>query len=96
MDCRKLVQLIPTANWEALSDKLINLILQSKNEDKMLSKLANNILHHWQHDTVISESGLTVLLEAAFLLEPDNTIEASNELQLTSLAEKLKEIATKV
>ena len=96
MDCRKLVQLIPTANWEALSNKLINLILQSKNEDKMPSKLANNILHHWQHDTVISESGLTVLLEAAFLLEPDNTIEASNELQLTSLAEKLKEIATKV
>ena len=96
MDCRKLVQLIPTANWEALSDKLINLILRSKNEDKMPSKLANNILHHWQHDTVISESGLAVLLEAAFLLEPDNTIEASNELQLTSLAEKLKEIATKV
>lgn len=96
MDYCKLVQSIPAANWELLSDKLINLILKSKNEDKMPCKLANEILHHTQHDTIVSESGLTDLLEAAFLLEPDKTIEALNELQLTSLAEKLKEIAKEI
>lgn len=96
MEYRKLAQLIPATSWEALSDKLVNLILKSKNEDKMPSKLANDILHHWQHDTIISESGITALLEAAFLLEPDKAIEALNELQLTSLSERLKEIATKI
>lgn len=92
----KLVQLIPAASWEVLSDKLLNFVLKSKNEDKMPSKLANNILHHQQHDTLMSESGLTALLEAAVLLEPDKTIEALNELQLVSLAEKLEETATNI
>ena len=96
MDYRKLVQLIPAASWEMLSGKLLNFILKSKNEDKMPSKLANSILHHWQHGTLVSESGLTALLEVAFSLEPDKTIEALNELQLTSLAEKLREVATKI
>ena len=96
MNRHKLIQSIPAAKSKMLSDKLINFILTSKSDEKMPIRLANSILHHWQHDTLTTENGLTVLLEAAFLLEPDKTIEALNELQLTSVAEKLKEISTKI
>lgn len=91
MNYHKLIQSIPTAKWKMLSDKLVNFILTSKNDEKMPTRLANSILHHSQHDTLLTEAGLTVLLEAAFLLEPDKTVNALTELQLTNVAEQLKE-----
>jgi len=56
----------------------------------MPSQLANTILHHWQNDILISESGLTALLEAAVLLEPDKTVEAFNQLELADMVEQIK------
>jgi len=95
MDYRKLVETIPVAKRETVSNKLIDLILSSKNDEKMPSQLASTILHHWQNDILISESGLTALLEAAALLEPEKTIEAFTQLELAGLAEQIKEVATK-
>ena len=83
------------AKREPLSNKLIDLILSSKNDEKMPSQLANTILHYWQNDILISESGLTALLEAAALLEPDKTIEAFTQLELADFAEQIKEAAAK-
>lgn len=93
MDYRKLVEGIPVAKRELLSNKLIDLLLSSKNDEKMPSQLATTILHHWQNDILISESGLTALLEAAALLEPDKTIETFTQLELTGFAEQIKEAA---
>jgi len=95
MDYRKLVETIPVAKREPLSNKLIDLVLSSKNDEKMPNQLANTILHHWQNDILISESGLTALLEAAALLEPDKTIEVFTQLELASCAEQLKEVTAK-
>jgi len=95
MDYRKLVETIPVPKQEQLSDRLIDFLLSSKNDDKMPSQLANTILHHWQNDILISESGLTALLEAAVLLEPDKTIGAFTELGLTGMAEQIKQSAPK-
>jgi len=94
MDYRKLVELIPTANREMISQKLVDFILTSKNDEKMPSQLANAILHFWQHNVLESESGLTVLLEAALLLEPDKTVSVFSELQMTIIAEQIKAALT--
>jgi len=94
MDYRKLVELIPIANREMLSNKLVDFILTSKNDEKMPSQLANTILHYWQQDVLKSESGLTALLEAALLLEPDKTVSAFGELQMTNIAEQIKAALT--
>lgn len=90
MDYEKLVQMIPVGKWEMLSDKLVDFILSSKNDEKMSSQLANTILHYWQQDVLKSESGLTALLEAALLLEPDKTVNVFNELQMANIAEEIK------
>jgi len=95
MDYRKLVETIPVGKREPLSNKLVDLILSSKNDDKMPSQLANTILHHWQNDILISESGLTALLEAAALLEPDKTVEVFTQLELADFAPQIKEALVK-
>jgi hypothetical protein len=95
MDYRKLVEAIPVAKREPLSNKLIDLILSSKNDEKMPTQLANTILLHWQNDILISESGLTALLEATVLLELDKTIEVFTQLELAGFAEQIKEATVK-
>jgi len=95
MDYRRLVEAIPVVKREPLLNKLIDLILSSKNDEKMPSQLANTILLHWQNDILITESGLTALLEAAILLEPDKAIEVFAQLELADFAEQLKEVVAK-
>lgn len=95
MDYRKLVEAIPIAKRMPLLNKLIDFVLSSKNDEKMPTQLANTILLHWQNDILISESGLTALLEAAVLLEPEKTIETFTQLELEGFAEQIKEVAAK-
>lgn len=90
MDYRKLVELIPLAKRRTLSDKLVDFILTSKNDEKMPSQLANTMLHYWQQDVLEGESGLTALLEAALLLEPEKTVNAFTELEMANIAAQIK------
>jgi len=92
MDYRRLVELIPTANWGTVSDRLVDLVLTSKNDEKMPSQLANKILYYWQQNVLRSESGIAALLEAAVLLEPEKTIAALGELQMLDVAEQVKKM----
>jgi len=90
MEYNRLVEAIAVEKWRAVSDKLVDIILTSKNDEKMPSQLANTILSHWQRDVLSTQAGLTALLEAAVVLEPEKTVTALNELQLTSIAEQIK------
>jgi len=95
MDYRKLVEMVSAAKREALSSKLVDVILLSKNDEKMTGQLANTILYYWQHGTLMTESGLTALLEAAVLLEPDKTVEIFTALELAELAAEIKDAVVK-
>jgi hypothetical protein len=90
MEYAKLVGLIPAEKREMLSNKLVDFILTSKNDEKMSSQLANTFLHFWQQNLLTSENWLTTLLEAALLLEPEKTVNLFNELQMTNIAEQIK------
>jgi len=92
----KLVETVPAEKREKLSDKLIDLVLASKNDDKMPTGLANTILYCWQRGPLTSDVGLAALLEAAVLLEADRTIEVlEREFQLVDTAKAVKEILMK-
>lgn len=82
--------MISAEKWKPLSDKLIDFILTSKNDEKMPNQLANTILYHWQHDALKTEYGLAALLEAAVTLESEKTINVFIELQMTGVAEQIK------
>jgi hypothetical protein len=95
MDYRKIIGNVLVLKREGLSTKLIDVILLSKSDDKMPSQLANTILQQWQQDTLITESGLTALLEAAVLLDPAKTVEALTALELADIAGQIKEATVK-
>jgi len=96
MTYHKVVETIPLKKRKELSDKLIDAILVSKNEDKMPAGLANAILYHWQRGLLAGDADLAALLEAAVLLEPDKTMEIlEGELQLMDAVKTVKEVLMK-
>ena len=70
MDYNGLVDLVDESQWQSLLDKLVDLILTTKNDEKMPSTLARRFLHLWQQDRLVSKMGIAVLLEAGVSLEP--------------------------
>jgi hypothetical protein len=91
MDYSELVKSIPVERRKILADGLVDIILKSKNTDKMPSDLANIILHQWQQNLLTSQSGLSALLGAAALLEPEKTSSVLEDLQLDEIAKKIEE-----
>lgn len=90
MDYPEIVKFIPAEKRDLISDQLMNLILSSKNEEKMPRQLANTILLNMKNGNSESKSGLAALLEAALLLEPEKEMNAFCELQLPTVAEQIK------
>lgn len=90
MDFSRLIDMTPVSKRQPLSNKLTDFILTSKSDDKMPSVLAHTLLHYWQLNLLESEMGLTALLEASVLLEPEKTLAAFNELQLTNVTEEIR------
>lgn len=90
MDYRKLAELIPREKRRNAANKLVDIILSSKNDDKMPSDLANVILRQWQQNLLVSMSGLSALLNAAVSLEQEKTLAVLGEFQLDEIADKIK------
>jgi hypothetical protein len=90
MDYLKLVELIPAEKRGKTADLLVDIILSSKNDDKMPTHLANTILHQWQQNLLHSVTGLSNLLQASILLEQEKTITLLRELQLSEIANRIK------
>ena len=91
MDYPKLVELVPVEKMGPLSDQLLNFILTTKNEAKMTPKLANCMLDAMQHGDTKNKIGVSVLLEAALQVEPEKTMTAIGEMQMTQLSDAIKQ-----
>lgn len=92
---RNMIETVPSDKRGLLSEKLADVILSTKNDDKMPTELANTILYYWQRNLLLVEQGLTALLEAAALLEPEKTTTVLTELSLTEIAERVKQTSGK-
>jgi len=82
MKLEKIVERIPSSSWEAISEKLIDIVLNSSNSNKMPSGLAKTILYYWQRDQLNTKIGIQRLLEASTLIDPEETVEVLKELDL--------------
>ena len=92
MALERIARKIPTSLWTIASEKLVDIVLNSSNAEKMPSDLAKTILYYWQRDQLATEVGLKRLLEAAMILEPEKTIETIDSLGLSELVIMLKEM----
>ena len=71
MDYRKIVGQIPPSKFEALSDRLLDALLEAKEGGKVPSSLAKAILSHSKREQLAGEAGLTNLLEALSVADPE-------------------------
>lgn len=93
LDYPKIVKTVPVEKREMLSDKMIDLILKSKNSDKMPVGLIKNILFNWQKGHLSGDAGLSALIEAGVLLEANKAVKIlEQELQLMDAAKIIKEV----
>ncbi len=90
MDLEKIVSGIPSPSWEATSERLIDIVLNSPNANKMPSSLAKTILYYWQRDQLATEIGLQRLLEASMIIDSEKTVEVLHELGFKELVTVLK------
>jgi len=84
--------MIPESLWDVTSEKLIDIVLNSANANKMPSDLAKTILYYWQRDQLATEIGLQRLIEAAMLLEPEKTVSVMEEMGLQELVVALRKL----
>ncbi|UCE95283.1 MAG: hypothetical protein JSV51_06000 [Candidatus Bathyarchaeota archaeon] len=90
MALEKIARKIPSSSWEATSEKLIDIVLNSPNANKMPSGLAKTILYYWQRDQLATEIGLQRLLEASMMIDPDKTTSILKELGFQELVTVLE------
>lgn len=89
MSYREIVERIPRSMYKMLSERLVDALLESREGDRLPSPLARSILYHWQKDTLESEDGIAVLLEALSRLEPPKAQSILAELGLGELAKSI-------
>lgn len=90
MALEKIVRKIPSSSWEVTSERLIDIVLNSPNANKMPSGLAKTILYYWQRDQLATEIGLQRLLDASMIVDPDKTIDVLKELGFQELVTVLE------
>ena len=59
-------------------------------KEKCQPNLLTAMLSKMQNGAIKGKTGVVVLLEAALLLEPEKTMTALGEMQMTMLAEEIK------
>jgi hypothetical protein len=82
MALEKIAEKIPSSKWAATTERLIDIVLNSANSNKMPSGLAKTILYYWQRDQLATRIGIQRLLEASVIIDPEKTIEVLNEFGL--------------
>lgn len=90
MTLEKIVRKIPSSSWEATSERLIDIVLNSPNAKRMPSGLAKTILYYWQRDQLATEIGLQRLLEASMVIDAEETISVLKELGFQELVTVLE------
>lgn len=90
MKLEEIVRKVPSTSWDVTSEKLIDIVLNSPNSDKMPSGLAKTILYYWQRDQLATEIGLQRLLEASMIIDPEKTTGVLTELGFQEIVAVLK------
>lgn len=84
------VEGIPNSLYEDLSKRLVSLVLGTQDKDAVPADLAKKIIYLWRQDQLASPTGIATLLEAAAMVNADETYSTLDELGLQEVAISLK------
>jgi len=82
MRYREIVEEIPRPMYVKLSEKLLDALLEAKDGGNVPSSLAKTVLYYAQREQLSSVAGLTNLLNALSLADPDKAVEILEEFGL--------------
>ncbi len=85
MEYREMVKTIPATLRGVLAEKLIDVMLEAKEGNRVPSSLAKTILFYWQRDQLSSEAGLINLLQAVAYADPAKAATVIDNLGLKDL-----------
>lgn len=90
MSYRELVQRIPRPMYEKLSEKLLDALLEAEGGAIVPSSLAKTVLYFAQREQLSSVAGLTNLLNALTLADPDKAIKILEEFGIEDAKTELR------
>jgi hypothetical protein len=85
-----IVDKIPVSLYEALSGRLVNIILDSDRKDAVPKELAKKIIYLWRQDQLATPAGVGIMLDAARISDAEKTSEILDELGLQEITVSIK------
>ena len=85
MNYKEFVKQVPKTMRGPLSENLIDILLEGKENIVVPPSLAKTILHYWQRDQLDSEAGLTNLIKATFEAAPETTLKVIDNFDVKEL-----------
>ena len=83
---------VPVSLYKPLSDKLVSIILDSKEKNAVSTELTKKIIYLWRQDQLATPTGLETLLSAAVSVDANATAEVLEELGLHELTVAIKNL----
>jgi hypothetical protein len=84
------VEGIPNSLYGDLSKRLVNIVLGTKDKNAVPAELAKKIIYLWRQDQLASPTGIMTLLEAAMIVDVDETYRCLDDLGLQEVTVALK------
>ncbi len=82
MKYREIVEKIPRPMYVKLSEELLDALLEAKDGGNVPASLAKTVLYYAQRERLSSVVGLTYLLNALSLADPDKAVNILEEFGL--------------
>jgi hypothetical protein len=82
---------IPSSLHGDLSEKLIEIVLNTKEKKAIPTELAKKIIYLWRQDQLATKSGIETLIEGAIKVDAPMTLQLLDELGLQEISVALKE-----
>jgi hypothetical protein len=83
---------IPVSLYKNLSDKLISVILDSKDKDAVSSDMTKKIIYLWRQDQLATPAGIETLVQAASGVDQTATVKILEDLGLQEIAVTVKNL----
>ena len=87
-----IVERIPNSLHGDLSNKLVEIVLGSKEKNVIPTEMAKKIIYLWRQDQLASPTGVKALLEAAVLVDVEATHSILDQLGLQEVTVALRNL----
>ena len=92
MQVESIVERIPNSLHGDLSNKLIEIVLGTKEKNVIPTEMAKKIIYLWRQDQLASPTGVNALLEAAVMVDVEATHSILDQLGLQEVTVALRNL----